>query len=60
MQPRFLLLVCAGAAVIALSILPISIKDELSNDAGQDMACMAAPWLLVVGFTIGTFELLYL
>jgi hypothetical protein len=55
MQPRFLLLVCAGAAVIALSILPISIKDELPSEAGRNMACMAVPWLLISGFAVGKF-----
>eukprot|EP00529_Nitzschia_sp_RCC80_P008284 CAMPEP_0113487422 /NCGR_PEP_ID=MMETSP0014_2-20120614/25501_1 /TAXON_ID=2857 /ORGANISM="Nitzschia sp." /LENGTH=1227 /DNA_ID=CAMNT_0000381119 /DNA_START=95 /DNA_END=3778 /DNA_ORIENTATION=- /assembly_acc=CAM_ASM_000159 len=52
LQPRFLLLICTGAAVIALSILPISIKDEIPSDSGRDMACMSVPWLIIVGFTI--------
>jgi hypothetical protein len=53
MQPYFLVALCFGVSVIGLSILPLSIRglDHVSP-GGQNMACMATPWLLSMGFAI--------
>ena len=51
-QPLFLMCVCAGVLLVGLSILPLSISDENASIRVADMACMAIPWLLSLGFTI--------
>lgn len=50
-QPIFLSLISAGVALMALGIVPLSIE-------GSDVACMATPWLLFLGFTL-TFSALF-
>jgi len=56
-QPLFLLMVCVGALVMASTIVPLSLQEPIS-EAGLDIACMASPWLYVVGSTI-TFSPLF-
>lgn len=50
-QPLFLLMVCVGAFVMASAIIPLSLEEPVSI-AGLDIACMASPWLYVVGSVI--------
>jgi hypothetical protein len=57
MQPQFLSMICAGNFIIALSIIPMSIEDEISSQDGRNMSCMATPWLLSTGFTLGILSL---
>jgi hypothetical protein len=52
LQPEFLQIICLGVCVVALAILPMSLEDEISSQTGRDMACMASPWLLSLGFNI--------
>lgn len=52
MQPVFLVAVCVGVSIMALSIVPMSIDDQTASDRGSDMACMAIPWLFSMGFTL--------
>jgi 7 transmembrane sweet-taste receptor of 3 GCPR/5'-nucleotidase, C-terminal domain len=57
MQPQFLTTICFGVLVISLSIIPLSIEDDIAKQSGRDMACMATPWLLSMGFTIAILSL---
>jgi len=52
MQPFFLIVICVGVSVLALSIIPLSYEDYIASPDGRDMACMATPWLLSMGFTV--------
>lgn len=52
-QPLFLFMVCVGSFVMASTILPLSWEETIvENVSGLDSACMAAPWLYVIGTTI--------
>lgn len=57
-QPIFLGTICAGTFVMALAVVPLSFDDSIASDTGCDIACMAAPWLFFLGFTI-TFAALF-
>ena len=52
MQPYFLVALCFGVSVIGLSILPLSIRGLDVSPEGQNIACMATPWLLTMGFSV--------
>jgi len=52
MQPAFLLVICAGVMLMALSVFPLSIDEGIASKEVCDIACMAVPWLLAVGFTV--------
>lgn len=52
MQPNFLITLCCGILIIALTILPMSFDDGSASIHGNDIACMATPWLLVMGLTV--------
>ena len=52
MQPIFLVTLCSGIIIIATSIIPYSLEDTLDSQEGRDIACMAFPWLLSLGFTV--------
>uniref|UniRef100_A0A7S4IP86 G-protein coupled receptors family 3 profile domain-containing protein n=1 Tax=Odontella aurita TaxID=265563 RepID=A0A7S4IP86_9STRA len=67
-QPEFLVLIAFGCLVMSLSIPPLAVEGayryvqdpytgELTDEpdpsiAGADAACMAAPWLVGMGFVI--------
>jgi hypothetical protein len=51
-QPVFLELICAGTFMMASCIVPLSIDDSIASVHGCDIACMSAPWLLMMGFGI--------
>jgi len=52
-QPLFLHLICFGTLLQGASILTISFDESTGwSSKGLDMACMATPWLLVLGFII--------
>lgn len=57
LQPSFLMILCAGLMIVALSIIPLSFDDGSASIQGCNIACMAAPWLLSMGFTV-TFSAL--
>mmetsp|Transcript_36254 Transcript_36254/g.71349 ORF Transcript_36254/g.71349 Transcript_36254/m.71349 type:complete len:1034 (+) Transcript_36254:110-3211(+) len=57
-QPLFLLLICCGTLVMSTAIIPLSIDDKLASVQGCNIACMAVPWLLSVGFVL-TFSALF-
>lgn len=48
-QPLFLGLICAGSVLMASSIIPLSFQ-ELMSQRGLNIACMAIPWLFIMGF----------
>jgi hypothetical protein len=56
MQPLFLISICAGCFVLALTIIPLSIQDQIvspdkiTSEGVRNPACMAVPWLLSMGF----------
>jgi ABC-type sugar transport system substrate-binding protein len=54
-QPQFLLLICFGAFMSALSLLPLSVDSSDDGNYSGDSAnrlCMSIPWLNSIGFTI--------
>jgi len=51
-QPIFLGLLCAGAIIMSSAIVPLSIDDSVTSLSGCNVACMAAPWLGSIGFTV--------
>jgi hypothetical protein len=58
MQPLFLLTVCFGVSVLAATVIPLSIDDDIALVCSCDIACMSVPWLLSMGFTIAFAALL--
>ena len=52
MQPVFLMAVCGGVFIMAMTILPLSLDDQILSEAGADAACMAIPWTLSMGMTV--------
>lgn len=48
-QPTFLGLLCLGTILMALTFIPMSFQEPMSEDV-LNRACMAMPWLFVVGF----------
>jgi hypothetical protein len=52
-HPLFLVLVTLGTFIMASAIIPLSLEETLVQSmAGLDTACMFAPWLYVIGFTL--------
>jgi hypothetical protein len=51
-QPFFLVLISLGAGIFGSSIIPMGIDDGVASVEACSMACMATPWLLVLGWTI--------
>lgn len=49
-QPFFLRLICLGTALMGFSIVALGIDDEISDEHGCNIACMAFPWLLSLGW----------
>jgi hypothetical protein len=58
LQPVFLVMISIGVFIMALALFPLAIDDEIASDELCDTACMSAPWLLSMGFTI-TFSALF-
>lgn len=52
MQPNFLCAISIGVFIMALAMIATSIDDQVVSQESADMACMAVPWLLSLGFTI--------
>jgi len=50
-QPIFLYLLLFGTFLMGLAIVPLAIDDSITNPQGCDIACVAFPWLLVLGFS---------
>mmetsp|Transcript_13827 Transcript_13827/g.27569 ORF Transcript_13827/g.27569 Transcript_13827/m.27569 type:complete len:824 (-) Transcript_13827:377-2848(-) len=73
-QPIFLVLIAFGCMVMSISIIPLTIEGDyryeqnsetglVTNNKNRDIialdaACMAFPWLLVLGFSV-TFSALF-
>jgi len=57
LQPPFLLTLSLGIMILSTAIVPISIDDGVASQWGCDIACMARPWLLSVGFTVSVSAL---
>jgi 7 transmembrane sweet-taste receptor of 3 GCPR len=51
-QPFFLALISLGAGILGSSIIPMGIDDGVASVETCSRACMAIPWLLVLGWTI--------
>lgn len=49
-QPLFLAMLLIGTLVMASSIIPMTFQEPTSQ-RGLDIACMATPWLFVLGFS---------
>ncbi|CAJ1940216.1 unnamed protein product [Cylindrotheca closterium] len=58
MQPLFLVTLCVGILAGGLSLIPMSIDDEIASEESADIACMAFVWLISLGFSIA-FAALY-
>lgn len=52
LQPSFLVTICVGLMIMALTMVPLGIDDEIASQRGCDIACMSIPWLLSIGFTV--------
>lgn len=50
-QPLFLTQLCIGTLVMALAVIPMGMQGT-EPSARLDAACMAVPWLLLLGFVI--------
>jgi hypothetical protein len=59
-QPFFLVMICAGTMVLGASIIPLGIDDgdssplscSVEDSDTCDKACMAVPWLVILGWSI--------
>lgn len=51
-QPVFLGLICLGTVIMGVSIVPMGIDDGVAAQRGCDIACMATPWLIAIGFSV--------
>lgn len=52
MQPTFLITLCLGILIMSLAIVPMGVDDGSASVRGCNIACMATPWLLSLGFTV--------
>jgi hypothetical protein len=58
-QPLCLSMVSAGAFIMASTIIPLSLEETIvADENGLDKACMAAPWLYVLGVCVTLSALL--
>jgi hypothetical protein len=57
-QPLCLTMVSSGAFIMASTIIPLSLEETIVDDTGLDKACMAAPWLYVLGTCVALSALL--
>jgi hypothetical protein len=57
-QPLCLTMVSAGAFIMASTIIPLSLEETIVDDTGLDKACMAGPWLYVLGTCVALSALL--
>ena len=57
-QPLFLVMISAGCFILASAVIPMSIDDGVASQQGCNIACMATPWTVSVGF-VTTFSALY-
>jgi hypothetical protein len=51
-QPLFLFIICAGCFLMGSSVIPLSFDDEIASEKGCDIACIAVPWILSIGWVI--------
>jgi gamma-aminobutyric acid type B receptor len=53
-QPIFLILILAGSIVFGSSLYPLGIDgcEDIDDSTPCDYACMAAPWLSILGWTM--------
>ena len=51
-QPPFLLLICFGTLVTGSSIYAMGVDDGIASQRGCNIACMATPWFVAIGFSI--------
>ena len=51
-QPVFMHIICCGTFIMASAIIPLSIDDGFASETGCDIACMATPWLISIGFSL--------
>ena len=56
-QPFFLLMLCLGTLLMGTCIIPMSLQEPVPV-SGLNIACMAAPWLFVLGFGTASSSLL--
>lgn len=56
-QPIFLCQICIGTFIIASAVIPMGMQEPTSQH-GLNIACMATPWLVSVGF-VTTFSALF-
>ncbi|KAI2497094.1 hypothetical protein MHU86_17411 [Fragilaria crotonensis] len=57
-QPLFLVLIGFGVVIMVSSIIPLSVDDSGYTKDVCNLACMAFPWLLCIGFAT-TFSALF-
>uniref|UniRef100_A0A7S4K0L5 G-protein coupled receptors family 3 profile domain-containing protein n=1 Tax=Odontella aurita TaxID=265563 RepID=A0A7S4K0L5_9STRA len=52
-QAFFLGMLCIGALLIVVAIIPMSMQEKISQRKGGEAACMLTPWLFSFGFIVG-------
>ena len=57
-QPLFLHIICVGIFLMEISIISLSLDDEIASDYVCSIACMSFPWLFCVGFATAFSALL--
>ena len=56
-QPMFLTQLCVGTIIMALAVIPMSMQGAKTSSS-LNIACMATPWLIILGFVIAFSALL--
>ena len=51
-QPNFLMMICFGVLVMAASIIPFSIDDNIASERGCSVACALKFWMSSIGFCL--------
>jgi ABC-type glycerol-3-phosphate transport system substrate-binding protein len=54
-QPIFLWMLCLGTLIMATSIFPFGVEDDIASYRGVDISCMASLWLYSLGYVMKTF-----
>lgn len=57
-QPIFLHFICLGTFLMGVSIIPLSIDQEIAKPGPVNAACMSFPWLFALGWCVA-FSALY-
>jgi len=57
-QPFFLIMICSGTLIMAITLITLAIDDKIASERGCTIACNLSVWIFPIGFTI-TFSALF-